>query len=67
MEQATTLDADRITALFTAMSTAINCTPGHFALEERIRLGLEGLPDSTVKEMGDTARLFLTLTEARLG
>lgn len=67
MEQATTIDGDRLTVLFAAMKTAINCTPNHLPLEERIRLGLGGLPDRVVKEMGDTARAFAVLIEVHLG
>jgi hypothetical protein len=67
MEQDTTFDPQRIGTLFAAMKTAINCTPDHFAMEERIRLGLGGLPDRIVKEMGDTARAFAAMTEVSLG
>ena len=67
MKQVTTLDVDRIEALLNGLKTALAATPEHMALEERVRLALGGLPDWFVREIGDTARLLVTMTEVRLG
>lgn len=66
MEQTATFDVDRISALIVALKTALDCTPQHMALEERLRLALSRLPDRVVREIGDNARALAMLAEVRL-